>query len=212
MKHAAFALALALCAGTGFGQSAYAQDLTDLAKQAAGEAKDGKNREAYDTIRKATLKVWQDGPLLFRKAIFVSKEPAGFGIYDPRPDNKFAPGEKLVIYVEPVGFTWKEQDGLKRAQLVADLVLKDGEGTVVGQQEGFGTFTFDSREENMEVMTALTIDFTEAPAGKYVAELKFNDKLGDKSATFDLPFEIEGDGDAPPADDAADDDASSPQP
>jgi len=191
MKHAAFVLALGLCAGIGFGQIAYAEDLTDLAKEAASEAKDGKNLEAYDTIRKATLKVWQDGPLLFRKAIFVTKAPAGYGIYDPRPGGVFKSGEKLVIYVEPVGFTWKEKDGLNHAQLVADLVLKDGEGTIVGEQEGFGTFTFDSREENMEVMTALTIDFTEAP-GKYAAELKFTDKLGDKSASFELPFEIEG--------------------
>lgn len=192
MKHAAFVLALGLCAGIGFGETASAEDLTDLAKQAAGEAKEGKNLEAYDTIRKATLKVWQDGPLLFRKAIFVTKAPEGFGIYDPRSDAVFKSGEKLVIYVEPVGFTWKEQNGLNHAQLVADLVLKDGEGTIVGQQEGFGTFTFDSRDENMEVMTALTIDFTEAPAGKYAAELKFTDKLGDKSASFELPFEIEG--------------------
>lgn len=211
MKHAAFALALGLCAGMGFWETAYAEDLTDLAKQAAGEAKEGKNLEAYDTIRKATLKVWQDGPLIFRKAIFVTKAPEGFGIYDPRSGAVFKPGEKLVIYVEPVGFTWKEQNGLNQAQLVADLVLKDGEGTIVGQQEGFGTFTFDSRDENMEVMTALTIDFTEAPAGKYAAELKFTDKLGDKSASFELPFEIEGENDAS-SDENADDDTSNAQP
>ena len=44
-------------------------------------------------------------------------------------------------------------------------------------------------------MTALTIDFTEAPVGKYVAELKFTDKLGKKSASFELPFEIKGNSD-----------------
>ncbi len=90
-------------------------------------------------------------------------------------------------------FTWKEQNGLNHAELVSDLVLKDSDGSVLGEQAGFGTFTFDSRDQNMEVMTALTIDFTEAPAGKYVAELKFTDKLGKKSASFEL-LEIKGEG------------------
>ena len=190
MRRAALVLALALCVSAGHGGTGHAEDLAELAKQAEGEVKAGKNLEAYDTMRKATLEVWNSSPLLFRKALFVAGSPNGFGIYDPRPDNVFKPREKLVIYVEPVGFKWEEKDGLHHAQLVADLVLKDGEGAVVGEQKGFGTFTFDSREENMEVMAALTIDFTEAPPGKYVAELKFNDKVGNKSAGFELPFEI----------------------
>lgn len=190
MKRAAFVLALGLFAGASLGGFAHAEELTDLAKQAESDAKGGKNLEALDTMRKATLQIWNDGPLLFRKALFVTKPPEGFGIYNPRPDTVFKPGEKLIIYVEPVGFTWKPQDGLNHAELVADLILKDGEGTVVGEQEGFATFTFDSRDQNMEVMSAVTIDFTEAPAGKYVAELKFTDELGDKSASFELPFEI----------------------
>jgi hypothetical protein len=190
MNRAAFALVLAVCMGATLGGIAYAQDLTGLVKQAESEAKDGKHLDAYDTMRKATLGMWSAGPLLFRKALFVTASPDGFGIYDPRPDSVFKQGEKLIIYVEPVGFEWEPKDGLNHARLVVDLVLKDGEGTVVGEQESFGTFTFDSREQNMEIMAALTIDFTEAPAGKYAAELKFNDKVGEKSASFELPFEI----------------------
>jgi hypothetical protein len=189
MKRAAV-FALTVLAGTSFAVSAHAEDLTDLAKQADSELKDGKNLEAYDTARKATLQVWSAGPLLFRKAIFVTDKPGGFGVYDPRPDNVFKPGEKLIIYVEPVGFTWQPKDGLNHAQLVVDLVLKDGDGNVVAQQKGFGNFTFDSREQNMETMTAVTIDFADAPAGKYAAELTFHDTVGDKSASFELPFQI----------------------
>jgi len=190
MKHAAVVFALAVLAGASFGGAASAETLTDMAKQAESDAKAGKHLDAYDAMRNATLKVWEGGPLLFRKSLFVSGDPGGFGIYNPRPDNVFNKGEKLVIYVEPVGFTWQPKDGLNHALLVADLIVKDGEGTVVAQQEGFGTFTFDSHERNMEVMSVLTVDFTDAPVGKYIADLKFNDKLGDKSASFELPFEI----------------------
>lgn len=189
MKRAAI-LVLALLVGTAFAVAASAEELTDLAKQAETDVKDGKNPEAYDAIRKAALQVWNAGPLFFRKAIFVSQKPGGFGVYDPRPDSVFKPGEKLLIYVEPVGFTWQPKNDLNHAQLVVDLVLKDGEGNVVAQQQGFGTFTFDSREQNMETMTAVTIDFGDAPPGKYAAELTFHDTVGDKSANVELPFEI----------------------
>ena len=193
MKHAAFVLAFGVFAGAIFGSAAQAEDVTDLAKKAESDVKDGKTLEAYDAMRKAALEIWNAGPLLIRKALFVTKPPGGFGIYNPRPDSVFAPGEKLIVYVEPVGFVWKTADGLNNAELVADLVLKNAEGSVIGQQEGFATFTFDSREKNLEVMSAVTIDLTEAPAGKYSAELKFTDTIGDKSATFSLPFEIKGD-------------------
>lgn len=193
MKYAAGVLALGFFAGASFGSLAHAEDVTDLAEQAESDVKDGKTLEAHDAMRKATMEIWNAGPLLFRKALFVTKPPVGFGIYDPRSDSVFAPGEKLIVYVEPVGFTWKLKDGLNHAELIADLVIKETEGTVIGQQEGFATFTFDSREKNLEVMSAVTIGLTEASAGKYSAELKFTDTLGDKSATFTLPFEIKDD-------------------
>lgn len=190
MKHAAIVVMLALAGCVTLTGASPAQNLNDLAKKARAAAKDGKDLEAYETMRKAALKVWRESPLLFRKAIFVKTAPKGFGVYDPRPDGPFKPGEKLFIYVEPVGFTWKKRDGLRHAELVADLVLKDEEGTVLAEQEGFGTFTFDIREQITEVMTSLAFDFPEAPEGKYAAELKFTDTLGKKSATFELPFEI----------------------
>lgn len=190
MKRTAVVLALTVLASVNFGGTAYAEELTDMAKQAESDMEAGKTLEAYEVMRNATRQVWDASPLVFRKALFVSGSPSGFGIYDPRPDSVFKPGEKLVIYVEPAGFKWEPKDGLNQALLVADLALKDGEGNVVAEQEGFGKFTFNSRDQNMEIMTALTIDFTDAPVGKYAAELKFNDEVGDKSATFELPFEI----------------------
>ena len=195
MKHVVIAFLVGLAASIGAGGHSLAQSVQELAKRATNDVKRGNDLEAYNTIRKAAMRIWQRSPLLFREALFVKSAPTGYGIYDPRPNNLFEPGEKLFIYVEPVGFSWKKQGGLNRAELVSDLVLKDADGKVLGEQPGFGTFTFDSRDTNMEVMTALTIDFTEAPVGKYVAELKFTDKLGKKSASFELPFEIKGSSD-----------------
>jgi hypothetical protein len=82
-----------------------------------------------------------------------------------------------VIYAEPIGSKWQEKDGLNHALLVADLVLQTEDGNVAAGQKNFGQFKFDSHEQNMEVMAVLTIDFTGAPAGKYVVETTFNDKM-----------------------------------
>ena len=116
MKRTAFALAL--LAGAVFSGVASAQSIMDLAKQAESQSADGKSVEAYETMRKATLQVWDASPLVFRRALFVAGSPSGFGIYNPRPDNVFKPGEKLVIYAEPIGFKWENKDGLEHALLV----------------------------------------------------------------------------------------------
>jgi hypothetical protein len=190
MKRAAIVLALAVLAGASLGGSASAENLTDLAKKAEAESKAGKHLDAYEVMRKATLQVWDASPLLFRRALFVAGSPSGFGIYNARPDTVFKQGEKLVIYAEPIGFKWQEKDGLEHALLVADLVLRAEDGNVVASQENFGEFKFDSHEQNMEVMAVLTIDFTGAPAGKYVVDCTFKDKMSDKTGKFELPFEI----------------------
>jgi hypothetical protein len=146
--------------------------------------------EAYEAIRSATLKVWNGGPLFFRKALFVAQSPTGFGLYQPRPANVFKPGEQLIIYAEPVGFKWEPKDGLNHALLVADLILRTEDGKVVAGQKNFGSFKFDSHEQNTEVMAVLTIDFTGAPPGKYVVDCTFTDKMSGKTASLELPFEI----------------------
>ena len=103
MKHVAIAFVLAFVASLGAGGSVHAQSVQELAKRAASDAKRGKDLEAYNTIRNAALRIWEQSPLLFREALFVKSAPTGYGIYDPRPNNVFKPGEKLFIYVEPVG-------------------------------------------------------------------------------------------------------------
>ena len=37
---------------------------------------------------------------------FVSSEPTGYGMYEERESNVFAPGETFLLYVEPVGYSY----------------------------------------------------------------------------------------------------------
>ncbi len=170
--------------------TAHAGELVDGAKSAEAEAAAGKPLQAFDTMRETTLILWRQSPLLFRNARFVAEQPSGFGIYQPKKKNVFKPGEKLIAYVEPVGFTWKSEGGLYRALMVADLIIRTGEGKVIAGQKEFGTFKFESHEQNMEVMAVLTVDFSGAQKGKYVLECQVPDKLSAKKGSFELPFEI----------------------
>jgi len=199
MKRPEVIIAIVAIASISVGSAAFAEKLTDLAQQAEIDTKVGKHLNAYEAMRKATLQVWDAGPLLFRKAVFVAGTASGFGIYDPRSNNVFKPGEKLVIYAEPIGFKWQAKDELQHALLVADIVIRAEDGNVVASQKNFGEFKFDSREQNMEVMTVLTIGFPGAPAGKYVQEVRFIDKMSDKTGKFELPFEIKTTSDEGPS-------------
>ena len=203
MRRPEVIIAIVALASIVVGSAAFAEKLTDLAQQAETDTKVDKHLNAYEAMRKARLQVWDAGPLLFRKAVFVAGTVSGFGIYDPRSNNVFKPGERLVIYAEPIGFKWQAKDELQHALLVADIVIRTEHGNVVASQKNFGEFKFDSREQNMEVMTVLTIDIPGAPAGKYVQEVRFKDKMSDKTGKFELPFEIKTTSDEGPSTNSA---------
>lgn len=56
----------------------------------------------------ALVRAWEQTPLTVRHATFVTDRPIGFGMYTKRPNDIFKPGEKLVVYAEPVGYGWKD--------------------------------------------------------------------------------------------------------
>ncbi len=170
--------------------AAQAGELVDGAKRAEADASAGKPLKAFEEMREATLLQWRQSPLLFRTVLFVAEQPSGFGLYQPKKKNVFKSSEKLIAYAEPVGFTWKAGDGLYHALMVADLIIRTEDGKVIAGQKEFGTFEFDSHEQNMEVMVVLTVDFSGAPKGKYVLECQVSDELSDKKGSFELPFEI----------------------
>jgi hypothetical protein len=41
-----------------------------------------------------------------RYVFFFSANPDSYGAYDERKSNIFKIGDKIIAYVEPVGYTW----------------------------------------------------------------------------------------------------------
>jgi hypothetical protein len=40
------------------------------------------------------------------KDLLVTSKPTGYGLYNERDSNVFAPGEPVFLYIEPVGFEY----------------------------------------------------------------------------------------------------------
>lgn len=172
------------------GFAAQAGEIEALAREAEAKAQAGQHVEAFNTLRNALSTLAANAPLGFRQVMFVTKPPAGFGLYEPRADGQFRRGEPMIIYTEPLGLGWRQDGERFAAQFTVDFEIRSPQGEILTGQKEFGKFGFDSRERNLDVMAHLTINMTGAPAGDYVFGATFHDKVSGKQASFDLPFSI----------------------
>lgn len=139
----------------------------------------------------AVYEAWAKTPLTVRTAVFVANHPDGFGLYTPRANNVFKPGEKLVAYAEPVGYGWKQEGGgMYKFGFDVDFLIKSTDGKVLGGQQNFAKLGRESRVRNREFMLTLTMSVSGAEPGDYVLEYVLHDIASDKTATIDLPFKI----------------------
>ena len=148
--------------------------------------------QSLDDLAQAQLAadaVWDKTPLDFTHAFFVSEPPAAYGMYTARPDTPFKPGEKLVVYAEPVAYGWKDKgDGTFDFGFDVDLAVKSADGAVLSEQKGFSHLALNSHAKNHEFMLTLTLDLTGADPGQYTLEYTIHDIASDKTAVIDLPF------------------------
>jgi hypothetical protein len=181
---------IALVLWAGFMVPLHAGEIEDLARQAEKQANAGRHLEAVATLRRAINVLTDKGPLALRRVQFITEIPRGFGIYQPRGNNVFRPGEPLIVYAEPVGVGWKAEGDVNRSLIVTDFEIRTPNGKVLGGQKEFGKFEFNSRDRNHEIMSHLTITLTGAPVGSYVLTATYRDLINGKSAMLELPFEI----------------------
>lgn len=181
------AIMLALLAGP-----AAAGQLTDAATRAEALAASGDAIGAHDVMRTAISDFSATLPFSIGKAVFVSADPAGYAMYEPKPDPQFKPGEALVSYVEPVGLSWKpaNEAGKLQSHFTVDLDILSASGEVLASQKAFGDFTFTGFFRNQEIYATLTTDVSGAAAGDYVLRFRFNDLNSGKTASVDQKFTI----------------------
>ena len=173
---------------------AAAGELADRALAAEGALEAGDARAAITEFEKAQEALWAAMPLTILDVAQVANA-AGVGIYSERANSIYAPGEKLLLYVQPVGYSYGD-DGLgnKVIALAVDLTLKSEAGEALGTIENIGSIKLSSRTRNRELFFSLnlSLDAASIPAGKYTAEFLMRDLNSQKTAPFAIDFEIAG--------------------
>jgi hypothetical protein len=110
---------------------------------------------------------------------FVASEPAGYGMYDEKESNVFAPGETFLLYVEPVGYTYGN--------------ITDENGTILAGQEDLPLSNLISHHQNKELMLQMSIDQTSPfPSGDYVLRYTFTDENSGESFDIEKNVTVQG--------------------
>jgi hypothetical protein len=149
----------------------------------------------YEAAREQFLKVWDQLEFEPLVATFVNaSDVIGNGQYQEH-SNVFAPGEEIVLYVQPIGFGHKQIQGQNGEKLylmnfTADIVLSTKNGTIVGGGQDIPISKLISHYRNIDLFATLTLTLPPDPSikGDYLAKYTLNDQTTGKS--FDITKEV----------------------
>ena len=149
---------------------------------------------AYEAARQALLSIWAELPLTVRNTTLTEGPATGYGNYTPRSGSEFKAGEKIEVYVEVLGYGWKDNgDGTQSELLDADLNLLNATGQTVASQEKFLTADIKSRQKLLETYLTLDATLTSFDPGAYKLQYVLHDRAGGKDTTFEVPITLTGD-------------------
>jgi hypothetical protein len=149
----------------------------------------------YEAAREQFLKVWDQLEFEPRVATFVNaSDLIGNGQYQEH-SNVFAPGEEIVLYVQPIGFGHNQIQGQNGEKLylmnfTADIVLTTKNGTIVGGGQDIPISKLISHYRNIDLFATLTLTLPPDPSikGDYVGKYTLNDQTTGKS--FDITKDV----------------------
>ncbi len=112
---------------------------------------------------------WDAAGFGFGTVALVEVEAAGFGVFDARETNRYAPGTPIRIYLEPRGFGYGAvSKGIHEIALNADLEVLATDGTRLAFIRDVLPLTLRSRKKNREFHANISYSLNDAPAGVYV--------------------------------------------
>ena len=169
----------------------------------AGPARAETSLTAYEAARQALLAIWAELPLTVRNTTLTEGPATGYGNYTPRSGSEYKAGEKIEVYVEVLGYGWKDNgDGTLSELLDADLNLLNAQGQTVASQAQYLKADIKSRQKLLETFLTLDATLTSFEPGAYKLQYVLHDRAGGKDTTFEVPITLTGDA-APPASSSA---------
>ncbi len=158
------------------------------------------NNMTIEDAKELYLSVWNQTEFNATFSTFVEPfSAAGYGVYEER-SNIFAPGETIVLYVEPVGFAHEqiidEKGGgnnnttLYLMNMTADYEIAAANGTEFQLIEDVQVGNITSHRPNTEMFLTLTLaqEVQPLPIGSYVITYSVTDEVSGES--FQLEKEI----------------------
>ena len=146
---------------------------------------------AYEAARQALLSIWAELPLTVRNTTLTEGPAAGYGNYTPRTGSDYKAGEKSEVYVEVLGYGWKDNgDGTTSELLDADLNLLNAQGATVASQAKFLSANIKSRVKLLETFLTLDATLTSFDPGQYKLQYVLHDLASNKDTTFEVPITL----------------------
>lgn len=167
----------------------YAGPIVDAAERAEQHAQSGEPARGLEALDEAVAVLWQQLPLSFRTWTLV-ESAEGYGIYKPRDDATFRPGETMRVYIEPIGFDYGAKAGLHEVALSTDLALETPGGQVLAEGKDMFNISVPSRNRIREFNMTLSLVVPQLAPGPYRAVFTVRDRHSDKSGEFAVPFQI----------------------
>lgn len=138
-------------------------------------AQSGSNASEFHAIRDQYLQSWEN---LNFQSVFDTYVTGGsiaaYGVYEERPSSRFAPGETLFLYVEPVGFTFTPSSGeigstLYSFDMSADIIISATDGIELERLEDLPVSKVKSHHKITERFLEVNLSQEEPfPKGNYV--------------------------------------------
>ena len=142
-----------------------------------------------EAARDAYLAAWNQTEFNATFSTFIQPFSAGgYGVYQEH-NSVFAPGESMVLYVEPVGYDFKRVpdnrgNTLYLMNMTADYTISDANGTTLAMIKGVPVGSIISHRPNTELFLELSLtQQSPFPEGDYLITYVVTDKVsGEKFA------------------------------
>lgn len=189
----ALALALLLLVATGTNADTPSSNAAEKLAQIEALIDEGNAHQAMTEARALYLDLAARAGLAIAEALLTVAPATGYGVYEPRRDNVFAPDEPMHVYVELTGARITERPGGVNEMLFeVDFAVLDTQGTQLTDVISMGEVRLLSRARGVDLFLELTYNLTSAPAGDYVLWTEITDAASGQNVTFDLPVAIGG--------------------
>ena len=140
---------------------------------------------SYVVVHAQTLATTKQNDSTFHSGFDTFVVPGsvnGYGIYEPHNSNSFKPGDKISLYVEPIGFSDKPIQSLNLMNFTADLLVSHKAGHVLTGFQNLPISTIISHHKNKELTLSVSITQTSPfPLGDYVLKYIIHDAVSGNS-------------------------------